>query len=101
MKKFKKTILLAIATLAIGGVLLLGQYFFAGGRGREADISFPGRDLSLRAELSLTSDQHRQGLMKRKELAYDRAMLFVFQEDDRLSFWMKDTLIPLDLVLLI
>jgi uncharacterized protein len=98
MKKLKKIALLLVGTLAIGGVLLLAQYFLAGGRGREAEVSFPGRGLNLKAELSLTVEQHRQGLMRRKELPRDRAMLFVFQEDERLAFWMKDTLIPLDLV---
>ena len=36
--------------------------------------------------------------MDRRSLPEDAAMLFVFDREDYLVFWMKDTLIPLDLV---
>ncbi|MGB3632459.1 MAG: DUF192 domain-containing protein, partial [Rubrobacteraceae bacterium] len=36
-----------------------------------------------------------QGLMNRTSLGEDRGMLFVFEEEATLSFWMKNTLIPL------
>ena len=37
------------------------------------------------------------GLMFRKRLAENQGMLFVFEEDSRLSFWMKDTELPLSI----
>ena len=44
-------------------------------------------------------DEHRaQGLMFRDRLRPNAGMLFVFPYDDEHSFWMKNTLIPLDLV---
>jgi uncharacterized membrane protein (UPF0127 family) len=36
--------------------------------------------------------------MFRPSLAKDRGMLFVFSEKDQHAFWMKNTLIPLDMI---
>ncbi|PIR97168.1 MAG: hypothetical protein COT91_02790 [Candidatus Doudnabacteria bacterium CG10_big_fil_rev_8_21_14_0_10_41_10] len=45
------------------------------------------------------NDQERsQGLMNRKKLPKDMGMLFVFEGYGQRSFWMKDTLIPLDII---
>jgi uncharacterized membrane protein (UPF0127 family) len=35
-----------------------------------------------------------------ESLAEDEGMLFPFEEEDEVSFWMKDTTIPLDIVFL-
>jgi uncharacterized membrane protein (UPF0127 family) len=46
-----------------------------------------------------TDDTSRQlGLMMRTSLAADRGMLFVFPEVGPQAFWMKNTLIPLDIL---
>ena len=50
------------------------------------------------AEVASTRDQRTRGLMWRTELAEGTGMLFIFQGDQWLSFWMKNTLIPLDLI---
>ncbi len=39
-----------------------------------------------------------KGLMFRKALASDHGMLFVFHEVSEQNFWMKNTLIPLDII---
>jgi uncharacterized protein len=49
-------------------------------------------------ELALTDQEKATGLMYRDKLAADHGMLFVFDRDDILAFWMKNTLIPLDIV---
>jgi uncharacterized protein len=49
----------------------------------------------LTAELALTLDQVRTGMMFRTNLAENDAMLFVFPAPFRASFWMKNTVIPL------
>ncbi|MFP3041724.1 DUF192 domain-containing protein [Treponema primitia] len=49
------------------------------------------------AEIARTDDQRARGLMGRKSLADGKGMLFVFERDRILSFWMKDTLIPLSI----
>ena len=49
-------------------------------------------------ELALTDQEKATGLMYRDTLAADHGMLFVFDTDDILAFWMKNTLMPLDIV---
>ena len=36
--------------------------------------------------------------MNRKSMASNRGMLFVFEEQKKHTFWMKNTLIPLDMI---
>ena len=51
-------------------------------------------------EVARTSSERLTGLMDRPYLPNDAAMLFVFSEERILSFWMKNTLISLDIVFL-
>ena len=53
--------------------------------------------IPLQVELARSPEQRRIGLMHREKLAEDAGMLFVFDAEQRLSFWMKNTLIPLDI----
>ncbi len=48
-------------------------------------------------EIARTQQEKAKGLMFRKSLAPNHGMLFVFEEDQRLSFWMKNTYIPLSI----
>jgi len=57
-----------------------------------------GEKLFYDVELALTADQMRQGLMHRTEMADNAGMLFVFGDVAMRSFWMKNTLIPLDML---
>jgi len=52
----------------------------------------------FKAWLAATPERHEQGLMFVKKLAPDHGMLFVFDEADLRAFWMKNTLIPLDIL---
>lgn len=49
-------------------------------------------------ELAASEAEVRQGLMGRTSLADDAGMLFVFENARERSFWMRDTLIPLDII---
>ena len=49
----------------------------------------------LQAELAATPADRIQGLMYRHHLGQDSGMLFVYEKAARLSFWMKNTFIPL------
>ncbi len=49
-------------------------------------------------EFATNNASRERGLMMRTELAADHSMLFVFPEDDQRWFWMKNTLIPLDIL---
>ena len=64
---------------------------------RELVIEGKAGNVTLTVELALTPAQREQGLMYRKELKDGEGMLFVFQSDQVLSFWMKNTFVPLSI----
>lgn len=49
-------------------------------------------------EPAVTDEERALGLMFRDSLEADHGMLFVFQSEGTLPFWMKNTFIPLDFV---
>ena len=49
-------------------------------------------------ELAVTPAEHARGLMDRKAMPAGHGMLFVFPDSQPRTFWMKDTLIPLDIL---
>jgi len=51
----------------------------------------------LRVEVASTPDKQERGLMFRQSLPEDEGMLFIFKEPQELNFWMRNTLIPLDI----
>jgi len=53
---------------------------------------------TFQVELATNDAQREHGLMDRSSLAPDHGMLFVFAYDAPQSFWMKNTLIPLDML---
>lgn len=63
-----------------------------------ATLKLAGRDVQV--ELALDDAARARGLMFRTELADDRGMLFVFTKEAMQHFYMRNTLIPLDLVFL-
>lgn len=48
--------------------------------------------------LAETEEEQQKGLMFRENLGPDEGMLFIFEKEGYHSFWMKNTLIPLDIV---
>jgi len=56
------------------------------------------RAIPVRVELALTGPQRERGLMFRNHLDPDTGMLFLFPSSAPLTFWMKNTLIPLDMI---
>ena len=63
-----------------------------------AELVVAGRTLHI--EFALTYAQRALGLSGRERLDPDAGMLFVFPDERTRTFWMRDTLIPLDLVYL-
>lgn len=53
---------------------------------------------SFQVELAQTDEERQQWLMNREFLDKDKWMLFVFPNEWKHIFWMKNTLIPLDMV---
>jgi uncharacterized membrane protein (UPF0127 family) len=55
-------------------------------------------DYPFNVEVVDTDATRAQGLMYRQELADDAGMLFDFKQEQRVSFWMRNTFIPLDMI---
>ncbi|MCL2128927.1 MAG: DUF192 domain-containing protein [Treponema sp.] len=64
---------------------------------KEILIQGRGGNISLLVEIAKTPSQQQQGLMYRKNLKDGEGMLFVYEKDEVMSFWMKNTLIPLSI----
>lgn len=52
----------------------------------------------VKIEVAKTDAERQKGLSNRKNLAQDSGMLFAFTPGSKPIFWMKDTLIPLDII---
>jgi uncharacterized membrane protein (UPF0127 family) len=61
-------------------------------------IESGGRSRRFTVEVARTEQQQSQGLMGRRSLAGDRGMLFPFDPPRAAHFWMRNTLIPLDMI---
>lgn len=55
-------------------------------------------DYNFNVEVVDTPESRAQGLMYRQELAEDAGMLFDFKGEQPVSFWMRNTFIPLDMI---
>lgn len=82
--------LLGIITL---GFLLLGCS--EGSSMEEITVEINGKTLTL--EVARTPEERAEGLMNRKSLPPSHGMIFIFEREKKLSFWMKDTTIPLSI----
>jgi uncharacterized membrane protein (UPF0127 family) len=64
----------------------------------QLQIEGPSGKHSFRVEIARTEDQQAKGLMFVESLRPDEGMIFVFPTLRPASFWMKNTLIPLDMI---
>jgi len=63
-----------------------------------ATVTFPATQIVINAEVPLKSEGFTKGLMYREHLDDNAGMLFIYPQSQQLSFWMKNTLIPLDII---
>ena len=94
----------------VGRRLLVGlPFILAAGtaRGQEGELTYPrsslviatgAREIKFEVELALDDAHRSHGLMFRKKLGPYEGMLFDFSQEMPVSFWMKNTLIPLDML---
>ena len=59
-----------------------------------------GSTYKFEVELATTPAERAQGLMFRKAMAANAGMLFLYPSEQQVAFWMKNTLIPLDMLFL-
>jgi uncharacterized membrane protein (UPF0127 family) len=61
-------------------------------------LSTPQGDVVVEVEVVSTPAQVERGLMFREHLPPDQGMLFLMNEEREWPFWMRNTLIPLDMI---
>ena len=88
-----KRLIGAIIFVFMGGAVLA-----AGCRDDTVHLRGPGGEAAFRVEVADTEAERAQGLMHRERLAASAGMLFVYPRPQRVGFWMKNTLIPLDMI---
>lgn len=67
----------------------------------EGNLTFHHGDSAttdIEIEIAETEGAITQGLMHRKSMDFNKGMLFIFPDSDTRSFWMKNTIIPLDII---
>ena len=79
--------------LLICGMLVL--FVSCSPNGTYIDLRIADKTISV--EIADSDHLRSLGLMNRKSLGRDKGMLFIFDEEKKLSFWMKNTHIPLSI----
>lgn len=103
------SILLCLLLASCGGTKAPDAATSTSSRPAQADIvrlpvhkvtlkSPEGREIVVNAELAATREEQERGLMYRTSLDAQSGMLFTMGEERTLTFWMKNTLIPLDIL---
>jgi uncharacterized membrane protein (UPF0127 family) len=75
---------------------LMAGSALAANAAKTPSVALHGKTFST--ELALDDASREHGLMDRTKLAADHSMLFVFPNSEMRYFWMKNTLIPLDIL---
>lgn len=87
---------------AAAAAMMLACAVFLGGcgenGGEQVELLIGEKMFTL--EIADDEEERRKGLMYREKLPEDRGMLFVFERDQILGFWMKNTLVPLSIAYL-
>ena len=90
MSILRQTLLAATATLLFTAAALADD--------TQLTVKSAAGEHRFTVEIADTPAQQQKGLMFRQELAPDAGMLFDFHESRQVSFWMQNTLIPLDML---
>ena len=87
-----------IRKTVIALVLLLVASSAACAREPRVVLHGAGGDTPVTVEVADTDAKRTLGLMYRKELGENAGMLFIFEKTQQMSFWMKNTVLPLDMI---
>ncbi|MEO1549488.1 MAG: DUF192 domain-containing protein [Pseudomonadota bacterium] len=88
----------ALAPFTLAASLLVAGWAWAECAPGHADIKSSGALVRFSVEVRDTPQGRAQGLMHRESLPTFSGMLFVYERPQTVSFWMRNTLIPLDML---
>lgn len=71
---------------------------FAGCSDTTADFRWDGGAARFAVEIADNDQERAKGLMFRETMPSGSGMLFVYEQPQSVAFWMKNTLIPLDMI---
>ena len=92
----QKRILLMIISLFILLIIIIAIMLINLNYKKQAEVCF--KNHCFKVELAVSPEERSRGLMLREKLDQGKGMLFIFEKEEEYSFWMKDTLIPLDII---
>lgn len=98
LDRISRRVLVAALALAIAGLVSTAQAELATFAKSKLVVETDTGKYPFNVELALTQPQMAQGLMYRQSLAPDAGMLFDYGAPQPVAFWMKNTLIPLDMI---
>lgn len=87
---------LGVFLFLLAGCAVKRKYAPEGLKQPQAEVCFHNH--CFKVGLAATPEQRARGLMFKRDLPYQEGMLFLFDKEDRHSFWMKNTFVPLDII---
>lgn len=87
----KKEIMIGLGIILILVIIALIYYDL-----KDPQVCFEGNCFSV--EIAKTDAEKARGLMFRENLDEGKGMLFIYDKEGEYNFWMKNTLIPLDII---
>jgi uncharacterized membrane protein (UPF0127 family) len=101
-RKTSPKILRAVLLIAPIAVAITVMTAFAAGAQEQPKVAIIGQDgrdlIVVNVEVAATNAKRELGLMFRRHLDEGAGMIFLFKQPQHLTFWMKNTLIPLDMI---
>ncbi|MCX8506755.1 MAG: DUF192 domain-containing protein [Alphaproteobacteria bacterium] len=98
------------AAIMIAGIIALPKYSLAGNlsenngnfqTGKKYPLTIThksGGAVNFQVEHAISESEHNQGLMYRTSLPENGGMIFIYKTAQKVQFWMKNTIIPLDMI---
>jgi len=101
-------IIIAILALAVIGFFIVNNFISKEPKveyytfTKEGELIFTDSlgTLKTKIDIEIANNEYKRqlGLMNRKEMKENQGMLFIFSKEAKLSFWMRNTLISLDMI---